>query len=75
MKKSIWNFLKKGDAIIVRITERISRYPALKPYKGKLEWFTVKSNGPVRGLMATWDIYPLIEIKILDDEVAQAPEK
>jgi hypothetical protein len=61
---------KRGDAIIVKISPRIAeRAPCLEWNIGGYEWFIVKSNGPIQGIRAVWELNPLIELKILEDEI------
>lgn len=62
----------RGNAIIVRISKRLAdRAPSLEGRIGETEWFVVTSNGPTRGLMAFWELNPLIELKILESEIVQ----
>lgn len=61
---------KRGDAIIVKISPRIAKKtPCLGGSIGKHEWFIVTSNGPKRGIMAFWELNPLVELLIKETEI------
>lgn len=61
---------KRGDAIIVKISKRIAeRAPCLEGNIGGYEWFVVRSNGPTQGIRAAWELNPIVELKILEEEI------
>jgi hypothetical protein len=62
---------KKGDHVIIVVSKRmVERYPALAPYLGRREWFEVTAFGKELGIRAKWDLFGMIELKILESEIA-----
>lgn len=64
------NEIKKGSSIIVKISQRLAnKAPCLRGRIGETEWFVVTSRGQARGIMAFWELNPLVELKILESEI------
>lgn len=64
--------LKKGDHIIVIVSARmVDKAPALKHYLGKREWFEVTCHGPEIGIRAKWELFEMVELKILESEIQE----